>query len=191
MLRVQYYIQVNWRPPRKSGLTPKSTKTRVVRYAIIKSSQWFTNLTHTSSEASISYMILWVLILKMNWNCIVFIGILCQIVNLYYPYLNITHLYIPLSLLHSFNVAYNIFSVDYNRWTSGIYDWQNNQWVKGDTGEPLTYWGFITQRPPHSWKWYCIYMAPNLYYRWNHDLCTKKMHFICETSFVKSENNEE
>ena len=45
-------IANNWQPPRKSGLTPKATKTRVVRYAIIQSFQWFSELTYSSSEAS-------------------------------------------------------------------------------------------------------------------------------------------
>ena len=42
-----------WRHPRKSGLTPKTTKVMVVRYAIIQSPQCFSELTHSSSEASI------------------------------------------------------------------------------------------------------------------------------------------
>ena len=42
----------NWKPMRKSGLTPKTTKVRVIRYAIIQSPQWFLGLTHSSSEAS-------------------------------------------------------------------------------------------------------------------------------------------
>ena len=42
-----------WRPPRKSGLTLKTNKASVVCYAIIQSSQWLSELTHSSSEASI------------------------------------------------------------------------------------------------------------------------------------------
>ena len=42
----------NGRPPSLSELTPKTTKTRVVCYAIIQSPQWFSELTHSSSEAS-------------------------------------------------------------------------------------------------------------------------------------------
>ena len=34
-----------WRPPWKSGLTSKTTKARVVLYAIIQSPQWFSYLT--------------------------------------------------------------------------------------------------------------------------------------------------
>ena len=45
-------LNINWRPPRKSGYTPKTTKVRVVSYAIIQSHQWFSELTHSSSEAS-------------------------------------------------------------------------------------------------------------------------------------------
>ena len=44
----------NWMPPRKSGLTSKTTKARVVRYENIQSSQLFLELTYSSSEASIS-----------------------------------------------------------------------------------------------------------------------------------------
>ena len=45
------YSNLNWRPPWKSGLTPKSTKPKVVRYAIIQMSQWFSGLTHSSLKA--------------------------------------------------------------------------------------------------------------------------------------------
>ena len=43
---------LNWRPPKKSELTPKTAKAKVVRYAIIQSPQWFSALTHFSLEAS-------------------------------------------------------------------------------------------------------------------------------------------
>ena len=42
-----------WRPPRKSGLTPKTIKARVIHYAIIQSPQRFSKLTHSSSEVFI------------------------------------------------------------------------------------------------------------------------------------------
>ena len=45
-------LKTIWRPPRKSGLTPKIAKARVVRYAIVQSPQWFLELTHSSSDAS-------------------------------------------------------------------------------------------------------------------------------------------
>ena len=48
-----FYNLKIWRPSRKSKLTPKATKARVVRYAIIQSPQCFSGLTHSSSEASI------------------------------------------------------------------------------------------------------------------------------------------
>ena len=50
--RLKKYKILNWRPPRKNGLTPKTTKARIVRYAISQSLQWFSELTHSSSEAS-------------------------------------------------------------------------------------------------------------------------------------------
>ena len=46
-------IKYIWRPPRKSGLNPKTTKARVIHYAIIQSPQWFWELTHSSSEVSL------------------------------------------------------------------------------------------------------------------------------------------
>ena len=46
------FIKVKYRSSRKSGLTPNTTKARVVRYAIIQTLQWFLELTHSSSEAS-------------------------------------------------------------------------------------------------------------------------------------------
>ena len=46
--------QIIWRPSRKTGLTHKTTETRIVRYAMIQSPQWFSELTHSSSEASTS-----------------------------------------------------------------------------------------------------------------------------------------
>ena len=46
-------ILIKWRPLRKSGLTHKTTKAMVIRYAIIQSPQWFSELTHSSSEVSI------------------------------------------------------------------------------------------------------------------------------------------
>ena len=42
-----------WRHPRKSGLTPKTTKARIVHYTIIQSPQWYSELTHSFSVASI------------------------------------------------------------------------------------------------------------------------------------------
>ena len=42
-----------WRPPRKSGLIPKITKTKVVHYAIIQSPQLFSELTQSSLDVSI------------------------------------------------------------------------------------------------------------------------------------------
>ena len=53
-MNILHYI---WRPQRKSRLTPKTTKARVVRNAIIQSSQWFSELTHSSSEASIYHLL--------------------------------------------------------------------------------------------------------------------------------------
>ena len=47
-------------PPRKSELTPKTIKARVIRYAIIKLPQWFSELTHSSSEASIYLIALYI-----------------------------------------------------------------------------------------------------------------------------------
>ena len=57
ILSLQQNDVLNWRPPRKSGLTPKTTKARVVRYVIIQSPQWFSGLTHSSSEGSNSYIL--------------------------------------------------------------------------------------------------------------------------------------
>ena len=51
------YFKSIWRPPRESGLTPKITKARVIRYAIIQSPQWFSELTHSSSVASIYFCV--------------------------------------------------------------------------------------------------------------------------------------
>ena len=44
-----------WMPPRKSGVTPKITKARVVHYAIIQSPQWVLELTHSCSKTSICF----------------------------------------------------------------------------------------------------------------------------------------
>ena len=52
ILNTKIKLIANWWPPRKSGLTPKTTKARVVRYAIIQSPQWFSELTHSSSQGS-------------------------------------------------------------------------------------------------------------------------------------------
>ena len=41
-----------WRPPRKSGLPPETTKARIVHYTIIQAPQKFSGLTHLGSEAS-------------------------------------------------------------------------------------------------------------------------------------------
>ena len=45
------FINLIWRPP--NGLTPKTTKARIVRFEIVQSPHSFSELTHTSSEASI------------------------------------------------------------------------------------------------------------------------------------------
>ena len=42
----------NWRPPRKSRSTPKTTNAKFVRYPIIQSPQWFSELTNSTLEAS-------------------------------------------------------------------------------------------------------------------------------------------
>ena len=42
----------NWRPPRKSGLTPETSETRIVYYAIIQTPLQFSELTHSSLGAS-------------------------------------------------------------------------------------------------------------------------------------------
>ena len=41
-----------WRAPRKIRFTPVTTKARVVCYAVIQSLEWFSELTHSSLEAS-------------------------------------------------------------------------------------------------------------------------------------------
>ena len=54
--KYQYCVTMNCRPSRKSGITPKTTKVRVNSYVIIQSPHWFSELTHSSSEASISIL---------------------------------------------------------------------------------------------------------------------------------------
>ena len=41
-------------PPRKKGLTPKTTEVRVVCFAIIQAHQYFSELAYSSLKASIS-----------------------------------------------------------------------------------------------------------------------------------------
>ena len=51
--RLVKVLRIVWRPPRKSRLTLKTTKS----YAIIHTPQRFSELTHSSSEPSISIVV--------------------------------------------------------------------------------------------------------------------------------------
>ena len=51
-LFIEYTNYINWKPPRKSGLTTETTEARILCYAIIQGSRLFLELTHSSLEAS-------------------------------------------------------------------------------------------------------------------------------------------
>ncbi|CAL4147804.1 unnamed protein product, partial [Meganyctiphanes norvegica] len=78
-----------------------------------------------------------------------------------------------------------------NRWLGGIYNWSTRRWMWGPSGEAMPYLGFLTSIPPESSRWHCVFMAPTLNYRWNHELCTTQMHFICEAPQSKIPNSED
>ena len=53
LLQAFFWYFIIWRPAKKSGLTPKTTKAKVIWYAIKQSPQWFSELPHSSLETSI------------------------------------------------------------------------------------------------------------------------------------------
>ncbi|XP_018006861.1 collectin-12 [Hyalella azteca] len=71
-----------------------------------------------------------------------------------------------------------------NRWIGGIYDWSQEEWVWGGSGDVMHYRGFLKEAT-QSRRWQCAYMAPELYYRWQRTQCTHTMHYICEAPFTR------
>ncbi|XP_042217716.1 perlucin-like protein [Homarus americanus] len=72
-----------------------------------------------------------------------------------------------------------------NRWVGGIYNWSTRQWTWGSSAEVMPYNGFATSEFPSSSRWHCVYLSPDISYRWNHALCTSFMHYICETHQIR------
>ncbi|XP_050687716.1 lithostathine-like [Eriocheir sinensis] len=76
-----------------------------------------------------------------------------------------------------------------NRWVGGIYNWSRRQWKWASSGAEMAYNGFLTQSFPRSSRWRCVYLSPDIGYRWNHKLCTTAMHYLCETAETRLPNN--
>ncbi|XP_042883297.1 perlucin-like protein [Penaeus japonicus] len=72
-----------------------------------------------------------------------------------------------------------------NRWVGGIYNWSRRQWTWGSSASVMTYSGFLTPQFPRSSRWHCLFLSPVLNYRWNHDLCTQTMHYLCEAPLIR------
>jgi len=76
------------------------------------------------------------------------------------------------------------------RWIGGLYDWSAQQWLWGATGKPITnFVGFGDLTPNRFREWHCIYMDPEQAHTWNHKLCTKDLHYICEAPLIKISEN--
>ncbi|XP_065582678.1 lithostathine-1-beta-like [Artemia franciscana] len=71
------------------------------------------------------------------------------------------------------------------RWIGGLFDWSRQQWVWGAQGAPVSYLNFGQLAPVNAMNWHCIFMDPLQEYNWNHKLCVKRLHYICETSLTK------
>ncbi|XP_071452210.1 regenerating islet-derived protein 4-like [Hetaerina americana] len=74
------------------------------------------------------------------------------------------------------------------RWIGGIYDWKRSQWVWGRTGQAFTYHGF-SRRSMSNPHWECTFMDPVRRYRWIHDSCLIRRHYICEAPLSRAPNH--
>lgn len=72
-----------------------------------------------------------------------------------------------------------------NRWVGGIYNWSRRQWTWGSSASDMSYSGFLTPQFPRSSRWHCLFLSPVINYRWNHDLCTQFMHYLCEAPLIR------
>jgi len=74
------------------------------------------------------------------------------------------------------------------RWIGGLYDWNGQQWLWGATGEPMKYLGFGDLTSDRLREWHCVYLDPEQSQKWNHKLCTKELHYVCELPLVRVED---
>ncbi|XP_063591130.1 perlucin-like protein [Penaeus indicus] len=72
-----------------------------------------------------------------------------------------------------------------NRWVGGIYNWSRRRWTWGSSASDMSYSGFLTPQFPRSSRWHCLFLSPVIHYRWNHDLCTQFMHYLCEAPLIR------
>ncbi|XP_032780514.2 C-type lectin domain family 10 member A [Daphnia magna] len=72
------------------------------------------------------------------------------------------------------------------RWIGGLYDWSGQRWLWGATGQPMSFLGFGELSEGRLREWHCVYMDPEQGHRWNHKLCTRNLHYICELPLTKA-----
>lgn len=77
------------------------------------------------------------------------------------------------------------------RWIGGLYDWSGQRWLWGATGEAMNYIGFGDLTSDRVREWHCVYMDPEQTHKWNHKLCTKDLHYICELPLVRTTDSKE
>ncbi len=79
-----------------------------------------------------------------------------------------------------------LFTERLERWIGGLYDWSGQQWLWGSTGQPMSFQGFGEQGEGRQREWHCVFMDPEQGHRWNHKLCTRHLHYICELPLTKA-----
>lgn len=66
------------------------------------------------------------------------------------------------------------------RWIAGIYDWKQQVWMWGTTGQKIKYQAFSRRKKGDDKPWKCIYTNPDLYHRWSSEDCFRENYYICE-----------
>jgi len=55
----------------------------------------------------------------------------------------------------------------------------------------MSYRGFGELTSDRLREWHCVYMDPEQAHKWNHKLCTKEMHYICELPLARVQEIQE
>lgn len=73
------------------------------------------------------------------------------------------------------------FTGQLERWIGGFYNWKQDNWDWGVTGDKVKYKNFgITEQPQSGFRMSCIVLDPTQQYKWTVRSCLEQKYFICE-----------
>ncbi|KAG5898918.1 hypothetical protein JTB14_007953 [Gonioctena quinquepunctata] len=103
----------------------------------------------------------------------------CQVLN---STLSVINSYREQNLLKDFIGCGNNTKLENSeRWIDGIYNWIEQKWKWGSSGNPITFNAFSKNHVGDEYKWKCIALNGDKHNKWTARKCTEKKGFICET----------